>query len=226
MIQSCNPPVIAIDGPTASGKGTVAALVANALGFHYLDSGALYRLVALASEREGISTENASFLSKVAAFMPVSFKNGLIMLGNEDVSELIRTEKIGSRASELAVHPEVRQALVRLQHGFRQNPGLVADGRDMASVIFPDAELKVFLTASVAARAERRYKQLIAKGISANMSNLLLDLAARDARDSSRGSAPLIVAKGAIVLDTSELSIDQAVTQVISWYQSLVSSKT
>jgi len=225
MIQSCNPPVIAIDGPTASGKGTVAALVAKALGFHYLDSGALYRLVALASEREGISTENASFLSKVAASMPVSFKNGLIMLGNEDVSELIRAEKIGRRASELAVHPEVRQALVRLQHGFRQNPGLVADGRDMASVIFPDAELKVFLTASVAARAERRYKQLIAKGISANMSNLLLDLTARDARDSSRGSAPLMVAKGAIVLDTSELSIDQAVTQVISWYQSLVSSK-
>jgi cytidylate kinase len=225
MIQSCNPPVIAIDGPTASGKGTVAALVAKALGFHYLDSGALYRLVALASEREGISTENASFLSKVAASMPVSFKNGLIMLGNEDVSELIRAEKIGRRASELAVHPEVRQALVRLQHGFRENPGLVADGRDMASVIFPDAELKVFLTASVAARAERRYKQLIAKGISANMSNLLLDLTARDARDSSRGSAPLIVAKGALVLDTSELSIDQAVTQVISWYQSLVSSK-
>ena len=225
MIQSCNPPVIAIDGPTASGKGTVAALVAKALGFHYLDSGALYRLVALASEREGISTENASFLSKVAASMPVSFKNGLIMLGNEDVSELIRAEKIGRRASELAVHPEVRQALVRLQHGFRENPGLVADGRDMASVIFPDAELKVFLTASVAARAERRYKQLIAKGISANMSNLLLDLTARDARDSSRGSAPLIVAKGAIVLDTSDLSIDQAVSQVMAWYQSLVSSK-
>jgi cytidylate kinase len=218
MIQSCNPPVIAIDGPTASGKGTVAALVAKALGFHYLDSGALYRLVALASEREGISTENASFLSKVAASMPVSFKNGLIMLGNEDVSELIRAEKIGRRASELAVHPEVRQALVRLQHGFRQNPGLVADGRDMASVISPDAELKVFLTASVAARAERRYKQLIAKGISANISNLLLDLTARDARDSSRGSAPLIVAKGAIVLDTSELSIDQAVMQVMSWF--------
>jgi cytidylate kinase len=225
MIHSCNPPVIAIDGPTASGKGTVAALVAKALGFHYLDSGALYRLVALASEREGISTENASFLSKIAASMPVSFKNGLIMLGNEDVSELIRAEKIGRRASELAVHPEVRQALVRLQHGFRQNPGLVADGRDMASVIFPDAELKVFLTASAAARAERRYKQLIAKGISANMSNLMLDLTARDARDSSRGSAPLIVAKGAIVLDTSELSIDQAVMQVMSWYQSLVSSK-
>ena len=225
MIHSCNPPVIAIDGPTASGKGTVAALVAKALGFHYLDSGALYRLVALASEREGISTENASFLSKIAASMPVSFKNGLIMLGNEDVSEPIRAEKIGRRASELAVHPEVRQALVRLQHGFRQNPGLVADGRDMASVIFPDAELKVFLTASAAARAERRYKQLIAKGISANMSNLMLDLTARDARDSSRGSAPLIVAKGAIVLDTSELSIDQAVMQVMSWYQSLVSSK-
>ncbi|MFZ4118465.1 MAG: (d)CMP kinase [Polynucleobacter sp.] len=220
MSDSNKPPVIAIDGPTASGKGTVAALVANALGFHYLDSGALYRLVSLASEREGISTENASFLSKIAASMLVSFQNGQIMLGNEDVSELIRTEKIGRRASELAVHPEVRQALVRLQHDFRQNPGLVADGRDMASVLFPDARLKVFLTASVAARAERRYKQLIAKGFSANMFDLLLDLTARDARDSSRGSAPLIVAEGAIVLDTSDLSIDQAVSQVMRWYES------
>jgi len=219
MSESSKPPVIAIDGPTASGKGTVAALVANALGFHYLDSGALYRLVSLASEREGISTENASFLSKIASSMLVSFQNGQIMLGNEDVSDLIRTEKIGRRASELAVHPEVRQALLRLQHDFRQNPGLVADGRDMASVLFPDAGLKVFLTASVAARAERRYKQLIAKGFSANMSDLLLDLTARDARDSSRGSAPLVVADGAIVLDTSELSIDQAVTQVMNWYQ-------
>jgi cytidylate kinase len=219
MSESSKPPVIAIDGPTASGKGTVAALVANALGFHYLDSGALYRLVSLASEREGISTENASFLSKIASSMLVSFQNGQIMLGNEDVSDLIRTEKIGRRASELAVHPEVRQALVRLQHDFRQNPGLVADGRDMASVLFPDAGLKVFLTASVAARAERRYKQLIAKGFSANMSDLLLDLKARDARDSSRGSAPLIVAEGAIVLDTSDLSIDQAVSQVMRWYE-------
>jgi len=219
MSESSKPPVIAIDGPTASGKGTVAALVAHALGFHYLDSGALDRLVSLASEREGISTENASFLSKIASSMLVSFQNGQIMLGNEDVSDLIRTEKIGRRASELAVHPEVRQALLRLQHDFRQNPGLVADGRDMASVLFPDAGLKVFLTASVAARAERRYKQLIAKGFSANMSDLLLDLKARDARDSSRGSAPLIVAEGAIVLDTSDLSIDQAVSQVMSWYE-------
>lgn len=219
------PPVIAIDGPTASGKGTVAALVAKALGFHYLDSGALYRLVALASEREGISTENASFLSKIAATMPVSFQNGQIMLGNEDVSDLIRAETIGRRASELAVHPEVRQALVRLQHGFRQNPGLVADGRDMASVIFPDAGLKVFLTASAAARAERRYKQLIAKGFSANMTDLLQDLIARDARDSSRGNAPLIVAEGALVLDTSELSIGQAVSQVMRWYQSSAGSE-
>ena len=215
------PPVIAIDGPTASGKGTVAALVAKALGFHYLDSGALYRLVALASERERVSTENASFLSKLAESMPVSFINGQILLGEEDVSELIRTEQIGLRASEIAVHPELRLALVRLQHGFRQNPGLVADGRDMASVIFPDARLKVFLTASVAARAERRYKQLIAKGFSANMVDLLHDLSQRDARDSSRSSAPLIVTEGAKVLDTSDLSIDQAVKQVISWYQSL-----
>lgn len=215
------PPVIAIDGPTASGKGTVAAMVAKALGFHYLDSGALYRLVALASEREGISSTNAYFLSKLAESMPVAFQGGQILLGEEDVSELIRTEAIGLRASEIAVHPELRQALVRLQHGFRQNPGLVADGRDMASVIFPDARLKVFLTASVAARAERRYKQLIAKGFSANIEDLLHDLKQRDARDSNRGSAPLVVAEGAKVLDTSDLSIDQAVKQVIGWYQSL-----
>lgn len=225
MSQSSIPPVIAIDGPTASGKGTVAALVAKALGFHYLDSGALYRLVALASEREAVSTENASFLSKIAAAMPVSFQNGQTRLGDEDVSDLIRAEAIGRRASELAIHPEVRQALVGLQHGFRQNPGLVADGRDMASVIFPDAKLKVFLTASVSARAERRYKQLITKGFSANMTDLLQDLTARDARDSSRGSAPLMVAEGAIVLDTSDLSIDQAVMQVLLLYQSSASSK-
>jgi CMP/dCMP kinase len=216
------PPVIAIDGPTASGKGTVASLVAEKLGFHYLDSGALYRLVALASENQGIDVKNGSELGLLVPKLLISFKNGQILLNGEDVTETIRTESIGLRASGLAVHPEVRTALVGLQRSFRQSPGLVADGRDMASVIFPDAVLKVFLTASAAARAERRYKQLIAKGISAKLEDLLQDLQERDARDSSRGAAPLLVADGANVLETSDLSIDQAVKTVLDWYQSTI----
>ena len=216
------PPVIAIDGPTASGKGTVASLVAEKLGFHYLDSGALYRLVALGSQKAAIDPKNGPELGILAKKLVISFKNGQILLNSEDVTEAIRTESIGLRASAIAVHPEVRQALVGVQHGFRVVPGLVADGRDMASVIFPDAVLKVFLTATAEARAERRYKQLIAKGISAKLDDLLQDLQERDARDSSRGTAPLLVADGAKVLETSELSIDQAVKTVLDWYQSKI----
>ena len=217
-----NYPVIAIDGPTASGKGTVAALVAETLGFHYLDSGALYRLVALASEQQGIDVKNGPELGLLVPKLLISFKNGQIFLNGEDVTDAIRTESIGLRASAVAIHPEVRSALVGLQRSFRQAPGLVADGRDMASVIFPDAVLKVFLTATAAARAERRYKQLIAKGISAKLSDLLQDLQERDARDSSRGTAPLLLADGAKVLETSDLSIDQAVKTVLDWYQSAI----
>jgi CMP/dCMP kinase len=217
-----NYPVIAIDGPTASGKGTVASLVAEKLGFHYLDSGALYRLVALASEIHGIDAKNGPELGLLVPKLLISFKNNQIFLGDEDVTESIRTENIGLRASALAVHPEVRAALVGLQRSFRKSPGLVADGRDMASVIFPDAVLKVFLTATAVARAERRYKQLIAKGISANMSDLLQDLQERDARDSTRGTAPLVLADGAKLLETSDLSIDQAVKAVLDWYQSAI----
>ncbi len=215
-----SPPVIAIDGPTASGKGTVASLVAEKLGFHYLDSGALYRLVALGSQKASIDPTNGAELGLLAQKLVISFKNGQILLNSEDVTEVIRTESIGLCASAIAVHPEVRQALVGVQHGFRKAPGLVADGRDMASVIFPDATLKVFLTATADARAERRYKQLIAKGISAKLEDLLRDLQERDARDSSRGAAPLLVADGAKVLETSDLSIDQAVKTVLDWYQS------
>jgi cytidylate kinase len=215
-------PAIAIDGPTASGKGTVASLVAEKLGFHYLDSGALYRLVALASEKRSIDAKNGPALGLLVPKLLILFKNGQISLDGEDVTDAIRTESIGLRASTVAVHPEVRSALVGLQRSFRQPPGLVADGRDMASVIFPDAVLKVFLTATAAARAERRYKQLIAKGISAKLSDLLQDLQERDARDSSRGTAPLLVADGAKVLETSDLSIDQAVKTVLDWYQSAI----
>ena len=217
------PPVIAIDGPTASGKGTVASLVAERLGFHYLDSGALYRLVALASQKQAIDPKNASELGALAQKLVISFKNGQIFLDSEDVTDAIRTEAIGLWASAIAVHPEVRQALVGVQHGFRIPPGLVADGRDMASTIFPDAILKTFLTATAAARAERRYKQLIAKGISAKLDDLLQDLQERDARDSSRGTAPLLIADGAQVLETSELSVEQAVKTVLDWYQSKIS---
>ena len=217
-----NCPVIAIDGPTASGKGTVAALVAETLGFHYLDSGALYRLVALASEQQGIDVKNGPELGLLAPKLLISFKNEQIFLNGVGVTDAIRTESIGLRASAVAIHPEVRSALVGLQRSFRQAPGLVADGRDMASVIFPDAVLKVFLTATAVARAERRYKQLIAKGISAKLSDLLQDLQERDARDSSRGTAPLLVAVGAKVLETSDLSIDQAVKTVLDWYQSAI----
>ena len=220
MTSPFTPSVIAIDGPTASGKGTVASLVAGALGFHYLDSGALYRLVALASENQGVNLDNEPALGVLAAKMAVSFSDGKVFLEGEDVSEAIRTENMGVRASKLAVYPQVRHSLMDLQRSFRKAPGLVADGRDMASVIFPDAQLKVFLTASVTARAERRYKQLIAKGISVKMENLLQDLQERDVRDSKRGSAPLLVAQGARVLETSELSIDQAVKRILDWYQS------
>ena len=216
------PPVIAIDGPTASGKGTVASLVAQKLGFHYLDSGALYRLIALASEKEGIDAQNGPELALLVPKLLISFKNNRIILNGSDVTEAIRTESIGLRASTVAVHPELRLALVDLQRSFRQFPGLVADGRDMASVIFPDAILKVFLTATAAARAERRYKQLIAKGISAKLEDLLQDLQARDARDSNRGAAPLVIADAAKVLETSDLSIDQAVKTVLDWYQSVI----
>ena len=212
-------PVIAIDGPSASGKGTVAIQVANRLGFHYLDSGALYRLVARTSQQKGISPSDYRALGELALTMQIEFKNGLVFLGNMDVTEAIRDESIGVLASQIAVYPEVRDALLALQRGFRRDPGLVADGRDMASRIFTDAVLKVFLTASVQARAERRYKQLIAKGISARIGILLQDLQERDARDIQRATAPLKQVEGAHLLDTSNLSIDQAVEQVLSWYQ-------
>ena len=213
------PPVIAIDGPTASGKGTVAVLVAEALGFHYLESGALYRLVALASERVGLSSSAAVALGQLTSTLSITFKDGLVLLQGEDVSTALRAEPIGKRASEVAIHPQVRAALVGLQRSFRQLPGLVADGRDMGSVIFSDASLKVYLTASVLARGQRRYKQLIAKGFSANMADLLQDLEERDARDQTRENAPLLIAAGAKTLDTSDLSVDQAVRQVLAWYQ-------
>ncbi|TMS59889.1 (d)CMP kinase [Imbroritus primus] len=216
--MSSLPPVITIDGPTASGKGTVAHRVADALGFHYLDSGALYRLVALRSQRVGIEVDEVKDLADLAHGLHLRFRGDKIWLEGEEVSQLIRAEDIGNRASALAVHQQVREALTARQRAFRTRPGLVADGRDMGTVIFPDAPVKVFLTASVEARAERRYKQLIDKGFSANMEDLLRDLTARDARDASRAVAPLRPAQDAHLLDTSDMTVDQAVAQVLAWY--------
>ncbi len=212
-------PVIAIDGPTASGKGTVAQKVAERLGYHYLDSGALYRLVGLASFKQGISTAIEADLIPIAKNLNVVFQGDRVILDGEDVSDQIRQEEMGKRASEVAVHQGVRQALVARQQAFRQEPGLVADGRDMASVIFTDAATKVFLTATAEARADRRYKQLIAKGFSANIQVLLQDLRDRDARDANRSNSPLKAVEGAHHLDTTSMTIEEAVNQVLKWHQ-------
>lgn len=218
MTSSSSIPVITIDGPTASGKGTVAYRVADKLGFYYLDSGALYRLTALSAIRYKTSLNDEHGIAKVAEHLECSFVGEHVYLAKEDVTSAIRAEEVGNTASKIAALPAVRRALVGLQLRFRTAPGLVADGRDMGTVIFPHAMLKVFLTASVEARAERRYKQLIGKGFSANMADLLRDLQERDARDANRAIAPLKPAEGAYILDTSNLSADQAVEQVLAWY--------
>jgi CMP/dCMP kinase len=214
-------PVITIDGPTASGKGTVAQRVARILGFHLLDSGALYRLVALSALRNHTADNDESALAKLAAELPCRFSNGEVFLAGEDVTDAIRAENVGNASSRVAALHAVRQALVDRQLRFRHPPGLVADGRDMGTVIFPDADLKVFLTASVDARAERRYKQLIDKGFSANIPSLRSDLAERDARDTQRANAPLKPAEDAFLLDTSDITAEEAVQQVLQRYRSL-----
>ncbi|MGE4375849.1 MAG: bifunctional 3-phosphoshikimate 1-carboxyvinyltransferase/cytidylate kinase [Burkholderiaceae bacterium] len=214
-------PVICIDGPTASGKGTVAALLAQRLGYHFLDSGAMYRITALAALRAGLRIDGAheARVAELARQLPVRFDGARVLLGADDVSDAIRTEEAGMNASRVSALPAVRQALVALQHGFRRLPGLVADGRDMGTVIFPDAPLKVFLTASAQQRAERRYNQLISKGFRANIADLRADLEARDARDSTRSVAPLQPAQDALLLDNSHLTIEQTVEQVLAWWQ-------
>lgn len=218
-------PVITIDGPTASGKGTVAARIAQTLGFHLLDSGALYRLVGLHAQRSNVAESDEPAVARLAAELPCRFSSGRILLAGDDATDAIRTEAAGNAASRVAALPQVRQALVERQLRFRQAPGLVADGRDMGTVIFPDADLKVFLTASVDARAERRYKQLIEKGFSANMVDLQRDLAERDARDAQRSTAPLKPAEDARTLDTSDITADQAVAQILAWYRALSVSR-
>ena len=212
-------PVICIDGPTASGKGTLASRTAQRLGYHYLDSGALYRLTAYAAGRAGVALDDAAAVAAVAAALPVRFDGEQVLLAGEDVSDAIRTESAGMAASQVSVHAPVRSALLALQRDFRQLPGLVADGRDMGTVIFPDAALKVFLTASARCRAERRHKQLISKGISATLTDIEQDLEARDLRDSSRQSAPLKPAQDAKPLDNSELTIEQSIAVLIDWWR-------
>jgi len=212
-------PVICIDGPTASGKGTLASLTAQRLGFHYLDSGALYRLTALAAQRAGLSLDQGAEVAQLARQLPVRFEGDRIFLDGQDVSEAIRTEEAGMAASQVSVHPPVRDALTELQRSFRRLPGLVADGRDMGTVIFPDATLKVFLTASAGRRAQRRHKQLISKGISVTLAAIESDLEARDARDKSRSAAPLKPAQDALQLDNSELSIEASIDQMLVWWQ-------
>ena len=211
-------PVITIDGPTASGKGTIAERVARALGFGYLDSGALYRLVAWRALEAGVNTGDEAAITALATSMDPTFADGRIELDGRDVTDAIRSEDVSRAASQVAVHPRVRQALLDLQRARRQAPGLVADGRDMGTVVFPDATLKVYLTASVDARAERRHKQLIDKGFPANIDILSQELRARDQRDSERTASPLKPAEDAYQLDSSALTIEEVVAQVLDWY--------
>jgi 3-phosphoshikimate 1-carboxyvinyltransferase len=210
-------PVIAIDGTSASGKGTIASRVAEALGWHYLDSGALYRLTALAAARAGVGWDDEAGVAAIAAGLDVEFAGAAISLSGEDVGDAIRNEKISAGASRVAALPGVRAALLFRQRAFRRPPGLVADGRDMASVVFPDSSTKVFLTASVEMRARRRHKQLIDKGIAASITDLLLDLRERDERDSQRSVAPMQQSTDAELLDTTNLTIEIAVAKVLDW---------
>jgi cytidylate kinase len=219
------PPVITVDGPAASGKGTVAAGVAHALEFHYLDSGSLYRLVALKALDTGTPQADALALAGLAAGLDVLFPAGTIQLEGRDVTEAIRGEAVSAAASRVAVHPAVRTALFARQRAFCRPPGLVADGRDMGTVVFPEALVKVFVTASTEERARRRYKQLIAKGISITMDGLLRDIRERDARDAGRAAAPLIPAKDAVILDTTDLTIEAAIGRVLGLYRVAAAKK-
>lgn len=213
------PPVIAIDGPSASGKGTVAQLVAQALAFHYLDSGALYRAVGLIVLESGLDPGAEAEICNNLLNIKINFSWGSVLLDGRDVSEQIRTEAVGATASKVAALAGVRRALLARQRAFRQPPGLVADGRDMGSVVFPDATLKMFLAATVEERARRRYKQLMEKGLSASMNTLLQDILERDARDSTRAAAPLQKCADAVELDTTTMSVEAAVSQVLMYYR-------
>jgi cytidylate kinase len=220
-----NIPVITIDGPSASGKGTVAERVAAELGFHFLDSGALYRLTALSALKHGVAFDDEDRVAGLAAMLPATFRDGAVWLADENVTDAIRAEAVGEGASKVAALPAVRAALLDRQRAYRQAPGLVADGRDMGTVVFADAVAKVFLTASAEARAERRYKQLIEKGNSASLPALVADMQARDARDTARAVAPLKPAPDALLLDTTHMDVASAVRTVLGHYASTARSQ-
>lgn len=220
-MSDAGPPVIAIDGPAGSGKGTIAQGVAQALGFQYLDSGSLYRLVALKALEAGIPLDDGPRLARAAAAMATTFSGERVELDGVDVTKAIRSPAVSAAASQVAVHPEVRRTLLAQQRAFRRPPGLVADGRDMGTVVFPDASLKVYVTASAEERARRRYKQLIEKGNSVTLPGLLREIRERDARDSARAAAPLRVAADAIVLDTTDMSIDASIAFVLERFRGL-----
>ena len=211
-------PVITLDGPAASGKGTIAERVAQALGFHYLDSGALYRIATLNALKKGVPLDDAAALTAAAEQLAPRFEGGRILLDGEDVTTAIRSEEVSAATSRVAVVPGVRAALYALQKNAARLPGLVADGRDMGTVVFPDAPLKVFMTASARVRAERRYRQLIGRGETADLEALTRDLEERDRRDSQRATAPLRPAEDAKVLDTSEMGIEEVVKKVLLWW--------
>jgi cytidylate kinase len=224
-MTDAQPVVIAVDGPAASGKGTIAAGVARALGFHYLDSGSLYRLVALKAQKVGVALDDGAQLARVAGGLDVAFADGTVWLEGDDVTDPIRAEAVSTAASKVAVHAPVRTALFALQRSFRRPPGLVADGRDMGTVVFPDALVKVYVTASPEERARRRYKQLIAKGNSITIESLLRDIRERDARDAGRAAAPLKPAADAVLLDTTELTIEEAIDRVLALCRAAVDPK-
>ncbi len=213
-----NIPVIAIDGPSASGKGTVARRVSESLGFHYLDSGTLYRLVALVASRTGVDLADEEALANITEHLDVTFEGTEIRLGSEDVTDIVRSEACGNGASRVAAHSQVRKALLGRQRAFRRNPGLVADGRDMCSVVFPDATLKIFLVANIETRAQRRYKQLMGKGVDVKIATILQDIRERDARDSGRSVAPLKQDADSSSIDTTLLNITEVVNQILRQY--------
>ncbi|MES9839128.1 MAG: (d)CMP kinase [Candidatus Thiodiazotropha endolucinida] len=208
-------PVITVDGPSGSGKGTLAQRIAEALGWHFLDSGAIYRVLGLMVERAGIGGENVDKITDMAKSMPLSFDQGRVLLDGEDVSRIIRTETIGNAASKVAALPQVREALLAWQRNYARSPGLVADGRDMGTVVFPQAKVKIFLTASAEERAQRRYKQLKEKGLGVNLARLTEEIRERDERDSKRAVAPLVASESAYQLDSTAMTIDEVYGQAM-----------